>query len=326
MTSLPEGNQPRRLIVTGATGTLGYNFLLKVANWPNTEILALIRENSKLDEKLGRIRAQQVDFFNREKVAAIIKDFQPTSLIHCAASGMRFPKPEWFDLIRFNVDVSLHLCESVSKIRQCQFVYVSTGLGYRDQGRFLREEDPLDTVHPYGASKAAADMLMRAAAAEFGVPMVVLRPFSFSGPGDTSNRLFPSLLRAAEAGRPFEMSPADQIRDHCAAGDIAGGILQAVMARERLGAGTHVFNLGSGRDTPLRALVENILDELGLKMDLRFGKRDYAPFEPKFLAADISRAAEILRWRPQTNFAYAIWELIQQSFPKLTARKPRAEL
>ena len=326
MTKSPEGGQSRRLIVTGSTGTLGHNLLATVSRWPNTEILALLRAHSNPIAKFDGVRYEQIDFFQRDAVAEIIKSFQPTSLIHCAASGMRFPKPNWFDLIRFNVDVSLSLCESVAQIRDCQFVYISTGLSYRDQGRLLREEDALDTVHPYGASKAAADILMRAAAAEFGVPMVVLRPFSFSGVGDTSHRLFPSLLRAAAAGQPFELSPGDQVRDHCAVEDIAEGITQSMLLRQDLGPGTHVFNLGSASEVRLRELVEDVVDQLGLKMELKFCARDYVRFEPKFLSADISRACQILKWRPRTNFAYAIWRLAQESFPTLQVKKPRTSL
>jgi UDP-glucose 4-epimerase len=326
MTTSADGGQSHRFIVTGATGTLGRNLLQEIADWPKTETLALLRSNSTPEKKFDRVRYQRVDFFCREEVAAIIQQFQPTSVIHCAASGMRFPRPEWFELIRFNVDVSLHFCESVSQVPGCQFVYVSTGLSYRDQGRSLRESDPLDTEHPYGASKAAADMLIRAAAAEFGVPLVVLRPFSFSGVGDTSTRLFPSLLRAAAENKPFLLSPGDQIRDHCAARDIAHGIAQTVLLRQELGRGTQVFNLGSGSTVCLKDLVQDVVEQMGLDVQLNFGARDYARFEPKYLAADISRAEEILHWRPRTNFARAIWELARESFPDLKVKKPRTSI
>jgi nucleoside-diphosphate-sugar epimerase len=326
MIQLPDRSKSHRLIVTGTTGTLGRNLLDQVADWPDAEILALVRSKSEPEKKFGRVQYRQVDYFNRTEVAGIITQFKPTSLVHCAASGMRFPKPDWFDMIRFNVDTSLHLCESISQIPGCQFVYISTGLGYRDQGRPLAESDPLDTEHPYGASKAAADMLMRAAAAEFGVPRIVLRPFSFSGVGDTSTRLFPSLLRAAVEERPFNLSPGDQIRDHCAAEDIASGIKQAIVLRKELEQDTQVFNLGSGNAASLKVLLEDVIDQTGLKVRLNFGARDYARFEPKCLVADISRAADRLDWRPRVNFAHAIWQLARESFPSLKLKKPRASL
>jgi UDP-glucose 4-epimerase len=236
---------------------------------------------------------------------------------------MAFLRPAWFDMIRFNVDVTLNLCESVSRIPGCHFVFISTGLAYRDQGRALREEDPLDTQHPYGASKAAADILVRSAAAEFGVPLTVFRPFSFSGLGDSSSRLFPSLLRAAAEKRPFIMTAGDQVRDHCAAADIAHAIALSLLEGHSAGEPAQIFNLGSGSLAPLRPLVEGVVKELALDISLRFGEKQLIPFEPKHLACDISRARSQLEWQPRLNFGYAIWQLAQESFPMLNIKEPR---
>src|ERR1700722_18423930 len=145
--SAPRVKKNHRLVVTGTTGTLGRHLLEQMSCWPATEILGLVRPHSRPQKKFHGVQFQHVDYFDRVAVAGIIKRFQPTSLIHCAASGMQFPRPEWFDMIRFNVDTSLHLCESASQIPGCQFVYISTGLSYRDQGRPLVESDALDTQH-----------------------------------------------------------------------------------------------------------------------------------------------------------------------------------
>jgi nucleoside-diphosphate-sugar epimerase len=185
----------------------------------------------------------------------------------------------------------------------------------------LVEDDSLDTLHPYGASKAAADILMRSAAAEFGVPLTVVRPFSFTGEGDNGTRLFPSLLRAAEEGRPLELSPGDQVRDHCSGEDIAAGILEAARLDEPDRHG--IYNLGSGDVTPLRLLLESIVGEIGLDVDLRFGVRSYARFEPMFLVADTRRARSELGWRPRKNLAHSVWQLAHTSFPSLKVTEPK---
>jgi nucleoside-diphosphate-sugar epimerase len=155
------------------------------------------------------------------------------------------------------------------------------------------------------------------------VPLTIIRPFSFSGAGDTGSRLFPSLLRAAEQKQAFDLSPGDQIRDHCAVHDIAHGIALAVARRHELPPETQVFNLGSGSTTPLRQLIEGVVAELGLDVRLNFGARLPAPFEPKHVVADTTRARSLLGWHTQTNFAYAVWELAQKSFPKLKLKQPR---
>lgn len=267
----------------------------------------------------------EADFSKLSGVIDEIRRFSPTCVVHAAASGMQFPKPKWFNLIHFNVNVSIDLCELVSKIPDCRFIFISTGLVYRDQGRALREEDPIDTLHPYGASKAAADVLVRAAAAEFNVPLTVLRPFSFTGLWDDGARLFPSILRAAAEGRPMALSPCDQLRDHCSARDIAAGIYAAFRSTRQNQRGGDVYNLGSGSMQPLRRTIEQVISEIGLRVELNFGAAGYGKYEPKVLVADTEAAKAQLGWTPRHNLAHAVWQLARESFPTLDVIEP-AEL
>jgi nucleoside-diphosphate-sugar epimerase len=187
-----------------------------------------------------------VDIADSEAVKRALQRVRPDGFVHCAATGMEFPRGHWFELVRFNVDVSLALCEAAASINGCHFVFVGTGLAYRDLGRALDEADPLDTLHPYGASKAAADQLVRAASVEFGLPMTVLRPFSFTGPGDDRTRLFGTLLRAASERLPLALTDCGQSRDHCSATDIARGVVASLLNPPTHASAPQIFNLGSG--------------------------------------------------------------------------------
>ena len=309
-----------RFVVTGASGTLGSRVIEQLARRKGAKVLALLREGSQIRMEREGIGYRRIDFFDREACRRVLREFEPECMIHCAASGVQIPRPRWFELIRFNVDTTIHLCECVAQQRDCRFVFVSTGLAYRETGRALKEEDALDTKHPYGASKAAADLLVRAAAAEFGVPLTVLRPFSFTGINDDGKRLFPSLLRAVCDGTTVDLSAGTQVRDHCAVDDVAVGVVKAADRGTRtLG----VYNMGSGRETPVREMVEEVLDELELKVKVRWGGREFSPFEPMHLVADVTCAREELKWEARTSLAYAIWELARASFPGLKVRKPK---
>ena len=184
------------------------------------------------------------------------------------------------------------------------------------------ETDPLDALHPYGASKAAAEMLIRSAGNEFGVPLTIIRPFSFTGVGDNRTRLFPSLLRAAAAGVPMNLTSGRQVRDHCSARDIARGIITTLSQPPPPGK-AEIYNLGSGNTTRLRDLLEGLVAELGLRVTLNFGVRPHHPVEPMFLVADTTRARRDLGWKPAHNLAHAVWQLSRASFPELKLSEPR---
>ncbi|HSH37348.1 MAG TPA: NAD(P)-dependent oxidoreductase [Chthoniobacterales bacterium] len=312
-----------RVVLTGASGALGRNFLDLVAKREDVHVLALLRDASREPPPQERLQFARVDFNDPLSLSRVIEAFAPTCVVHSAATGMSFPRTRWFSLIRFNVDVSINLCQCVSMLPKCHLIFISTGLAYRDQGRPLREDDPLDTRHPYGASKAAADMLVRSAAAEFGVGLTVLRPFSFTGLWDDRGRLFPTLLRAAAARGAVDLSPGDQVRDHCSARDIAAGIAAAMESGEHGPSEPRIYNLGSAARTPLRNVIERVVEEIGLDVELNFGARDYARYEPMFLGADIDRASEQMNWKPKHNLAHAVWQLGCESFPELKLREPR---
>jgi nucleoside-diphosphate-sugar epimerase len=311
-----------RIILTGASGTLGRNFLELVGSRPEYRVLALLRPNSTLGGNWPSVEPLFVESLERSALGVQLARFQPTCLVHCAATGMEFPRTQWFDLIRFNVDVTISLCECAAAIPNCHFIYISTGLAYRQQGRALREDDPLDTLHPYGASKAAADILIRSAAAEFGVPLTVLRPFSFTGLGDDRSRLFATILRASVQGTEISLSAGTQVRDHCSARDIAAAILASTQAPPIQNARPQIFNLGSGNSLPLRPLIEDLVQTLQIPAKLNFGDRPMGPFEPMHLVADTSHAASILHWKPSHNLAHAVWQLAKESFPQLALVEP----
>lgn len=314
-----------RVVLTGASGTLGKNLLGLIGDRADVQVLNVLRPESRLCSSWPSVRSARVDLLDRAAVRSLVAAFRPTCVVHCAATGMEFPRTEWFDLIRFNVDLTVNLCECAATIPDCAFIFVSTGLAYRPGDRPLVEDDPLDTQHPYGASKAAADLLVRSAAAEFAVPLTVLRPFSFTGPGDDRRRLFSALLRAAAERVPVALSAGTQVRDHCSARDIADGIVRAMEAQRRQECGARIYNLGSGRTDPLRAVIEGVVADLDLEVELEFGAREPGRFEPSFLVADIGRAARDLGWQPRHNLAHAVWQLARESFPALRVREPRED-
>jgi nucleoside-diphosphate-sugar epimerase len=83
-----------------------------------------------------------------------------------------------------------------------------------------------------------------------------------------------------------------------------------------------IFNIGSGVPATIRETVENVCRGIGLKADLRFGARPYAPQEPMYLVADTARARRVLGWQPRTELAYAVWQLARSRFPDLEVRRP----
>ena len=309
-----------RLILSGASGMLGRAILRHLTNRKDVSVVALYRNNPP-PKWAGHIEHRVLDFDHSSELEKLLQQFHPTSFIQSAATGMQHPLPEPAILNKANVELPVRMAQVVSAALDCHFVQVSSGLAYADQGRPLREEDPIGTSHPYGVSKIEAERRLLHLAETKSLPLTIVRPFSFTGEGDFGTRLFPSLLRSAADRLPFQMSRGDQVRDHASVNDIAGGVIAAALRPDRKTT-SGIFNLGSGDTRTLRDLVTSVTNELGLDVDIQFGSRAHAPHEPMFLVADTGRARQELQWEPRETVARAVWQLASTSFPSLTPKQP----
>lgn len=310
-----------RVLVTGGSGTLGFNLVRHLGtSLPGTKLHVLMRQpQAFLFADLPNVTIEQIDISDFSALSQAVVAFQPNAIIHCAASGVRPSATGYFDVVELNVAATLQLFKASCEIERCHFIHISTGLVYDSQERPCHEGDPVNTLHPYGASKAAADCLLRAGAERLGRHLTIIRPFSFTGLHDGGDRLFPSLLRCALERCPFEMSPGTQLRDFCAVQDVVSAI--ALILEQGEQPSRDIFNVGSGLSISLGRIVLSVARQLQLDVEIRLGARPFHPLEPKHLVADISRT-QSLGWRPKINLAYAVWQLARSSFADLDLIEP----
>jgi UDP-glucose 4-epimerase len=125
-------------------------------------------------------------------------------------------------------------------------------------GRPIDEDAPLRPLTPYGATKAAAEMLLSGWGAAYGLGAVSLRLTNVYGPGMAAKDSFvPRLMRAAHRGQGVEVyGDGEQARDYVYVGDVARAFLLALddpddAVRDCGG----VLTVGAGRSVSVNELV-----------------------------------------------------------------------
>ena len=128
------------------------------------------------------------------------------------------------------------------------------------------ETHPLEGRAPYDASKSAADLCARSYAATYGLPVAVTRAANLYGGGDLNvDRIVPETCRALLERRDVVLrSDGSPERDYMHVEDAVDGYLLLAEAVEagRVAPG-EAFNLGTGRGTPVRVVVETIVRAAG---------------------------------------------------------------
>ena len=178
-------------------------------------------------------------------------------------------------LLRTNVYGTYTLLEAARQFNVMRFHQVSTDEVY---GQVIRgsfsEQDPLETRSPYSASKAAADLLVHAYCASFGVPVTITRGSNNIGPYQYPEKAFPlfitnvlDYLPLPVYGDGLYVRDYQYVLDHCKGIDL-------VLHR---GVPGEIYNLGGGSGNKKTSLdlAKAILDRLGKPHSLIYLVEDW---------------------------------------------------
>jgi UDP-glucose 4-epimerase len=159
-----------------------------------------------------------------------------------------------FSTYRINVDVTARLLELARENEVGAFLLASTNAVTGDVGgAVITERTALRPLTPYGATKAAAEMLLSAYANCYGITGAALRFSNVYGPGMSEKDSFiPRLMRAARDGEGVQVrGDGTMLRDVVHVDDVVRGILAAWQARH---AGPLI--LASGQSVTVNEMVE----------------------------------------------------------------------
>jgi nucleoside-diphosphate-sugar epimerase len=195
-------------------------------------------------------------------------------LVHLAAAGVS-PKPAtWSEQVGVNVIHSLRLLELGEAVGLSRFVVAGTSHEYGTASLRYSEippDAPLEPINPYGASKAAAFQLLRTYSIQQGLKLFYGRIFTVYGEGQFEANFWPSLRRAALAGKDFPMTSGRQITDFIPVASVAAHLLAACMRPDISPGIPLVANIGSGEPRSLLDFAKKEWNRMGAMGNLMPG-------------------------------------------------------
>jgi dTDP-glucose 4,6-dehydratase len=310
-----------RLLVTGGCGFIGANYLHLLFEQNDQDLVVvnfdkLTYAGNPLNVKaIEDAHANRRYFFVRGDIADLgavekaLDEHAIDAVVNFAAEthvdrSITDPAP----FITTNVLGTQNLIEACRRRNIARFVHVSTDEVYGSlgpEGKFT-ETTPLEPNSPYSASKAAADLLVRAYVHTYDFPAVVTRCSNNYGPYQFPEKLIPLMYVNACNNQPLPvygdgLNVRDWIyvRDHCRGVDLA----------LRQGKPGRVYNFGGDAEMANIDVVKTILKTLGKPESLiRFVKD--RPGHDRRYAMDFSLARRELGFTPEYDFARGIAETL----------------
>jgi nucleoside-diphosphate-sugar epimerase len=256
------------------------------------------------DAHVLRLQSDTVD-----ALAGLLGRLAPTTIVNCIGRTAGTAD----ELQQANVESVRTLLEAMRRAAPgARLVHLGSAAEYAEIPHDRTSEDaPLGAWSPYAASKLAAFRLV-SDARDSGLETVVARVFNPIGPGmpDTSlpGHAARLLREATTAGATeVELGPLDAVRDYVDLRDIATAIgLLATAPR----LSHPVYNVGTGRPTPVRDLVRAIASRIGFSGAVL----ESAPGSPRSPAvlhqvADVSRLTAA-GWQPTVDLEASVDALV----------------
>ncbi len=220
------------------------------------------------------------------------------TVFHVAAqAGLVRSWSEFDSYMTCNIQATQRLLEAAVKEKVQHLIKISTSSVY---GRFAtgNEESPLAPISPYGITKLAAEQLCRAYAANFNLPVTVLRLYSVYGPRQRPDMGYNIFIRALLNGELITIDgDGNDSRSNTYVKDCVQGIIRAFETPEKSSGQT--FNIGGGEEVTVNQVLE-ILEELsGKKVRTTHGPARAG--DQKRTVADTSKAQQLLGYAPSTT-------------------------
>jgi len=300
MHGLAERFQGRRLLVTGGAGAIGTH-LIHALLAAGCRIDATVRPGGRAWRLAGlgeALTLHAVDVGDADALERVFARVRPEFVFHLAVPRGHDAAAR-DEMLRVNVLGAHALLGCTHRHAVERLVVAGSSLEYAPAHTALKETDPIAPLTWHGATKAAAAVLYRQAAAERGVPVSLLRLFHVYGPWESAHRLAPTAIRAALSGDAMPMTVGDIRRDWVYVDDVCEALL---LAAHRAAPGD-VFNIGSGKETSNQELVACVASVLGRPIRLTPDELPPRATDAEHRFADRSLAQRQLGWAPRHSLA-----------------------
>jgi dTDP-glucose 4,6-dehydratase len=309
----------RTLLVTGGCGFIGSNFIrLALDQLPDYEIINLDALTYAADPaNLSDLEDHPRYFLVKGDVSNswLVNDIfvNPIhSIIHFAAeSHVDRSIQNSTPFVQTNVLGTQVLLEAARKHQVARFISVSSDEVYSslssDKSKLFTEQTPIAPNNPYSASKAAADLLVRAYVKTYNLPAIITRSSNNYGPRQNTEKFIPMIITRAMRDEPIPiygsgMNVRDWIYvdDHCRA-------LLSILRDGRVG---EVYNVGARNERYNFEVAETILDILGKPRSLITYVEDRLGHDLRY-GVDSTKLETELNWSPKYTWHTGLAQTIK---------------
>jgi len=293
-------------IITGGAGFIGS----KIANSLGDVIVIDNLESGKVSnlKKEVKLVIGDVSDYKNLKFLETMKG-EEVNIFHLAAiSNANVSRLNPLKAVKVNIMGTENVLE-LSRVLDAYFVFASSAAVYGEKTALpIREDFKKEPINLYGYTKSLGEELLESYVKEYGIKASSLRLFNVYGEGikgEWNANVVESFARKLIRGeRPVIFGDGANTRDFVYIDDVVNSFI--AISNKKV---TGTFNIGSGKETSIRELLELVEKVMGKAIDPVF--KEARKNDVKRSVADVSKAKEVLNWSPKVKLEDGIKKTIE---------------
>ncbi len=304
-------------LVTGAEGFIGSHMVkfLLAKGW--NVVGSHLQGPTGSFPKSPKLRLEQCDLRNGQRVTQVVTGYQPTHIFHFGAQSL--PTLSWanpVETFESNIMGSLYLFEAVRHLKRLPVVVSAcSSAEYGNVPAWaipVTEDRTLLPLHPYGISKVCLDLLAREYFLDYKIPAVNLRLFNTTGPGKTNDApsdFVRQLVRIKKGLQPpvIEVGNLKPRRAFLDVNDTVRGFYLAGMK----GKAGEAYNLCATSTHEIGELLRTAIRLSGVKAEIRPVPRLMRPSDEKIIFGNTRKIRKDTGWKPMKSIEQTLKSMLE---------------
>lgn len=299
-------------LITGGAGYIGSHVVLEAIK-SGRDVVVLDDLSTGISSRLPHgVILEEVTLSDPSAVATVFKKYEVHGVLHLAAKksvGESVKRPNFY--WQENIGGLDNLLTAMSRHNVSKFVFSSSAAVYGQpeigEHELINEKTSCQPINPYGATKLVGEWYANSQTVATGLSVAALRYFNVAGAGNPNLgdvfalNLVPLIFEAIENkvspliyGDDYPTRDGTCIRDYIHVQDLANAHVAAMELVDNSESTFEAINVGTGRGSSVREVIDMVQHVTGLEMNPEVIKRRAG--DPAQLVASVDKARQLLGW------------------------------
>jgi GDP-4-dehydro-6-deoxy-D-mannose reductase len=306
-----------RALITGVDGFAGRHLAALLAA-RGVGLHGLVRPvaESRLP-RLPGIALHAADVTDADAVAAAVAAVEPDWVFHLAGiASVPAAIADPSAALRVNALGTQHLLAGVARhAARARVIVIGSADAYGavpPAAQPVRERQPLQPRSPYGASKAAAEVIAGQWARGGGLDVVCVRAFNHTGPGQRAGFVCADFARQLVAIAAGTLPPRVAVGDLSPVRDFSDvrDVVAAYVALAEHGVGGAVYNVCSGVGRSVRSVLDALIGLIGVPVEVAVDPARLRPADVPAMVGDATALRSATGWTPRIAWEQTLSDLV----------------